>query len=121
MRVAVFGMGNMGRAFAARALEKGHQVTVWNPTRTSALRATGPAGDVYLCHPFLIHAAQSHRGRVLRFIAQPPLDPVGLLELVRPTPRTQQSRSLSAGAFSKAPWAHDWQSEANQWHPGVCS
>src|ERR1017187_1061913 len=32
MRVAVFGMGNMGRAFAARALERGHQVTVWNRT-----------------------------------------------------------------------------------------
>jgi hypothetical protein len=31
--------------------------------------ATGEAGDVYLCHPFLVHAAQMHRGsmpRVLR-------------------------------------------------------
>src|SRR5690606_36845075 len=24
--------------------------------------ATGAAGTVYLCHPFLVHAAQSHRG-----------------------------------------------------------
>ena len=24
--------------------------------------ATGEAGDVYLCHPFLVHAAQVHRG-----------------------------------------------------------
>src|SRR5258708_29911842 len=24
--------------------------------------ATGEAGDVYLCHPFLVHAAQMHRG-----------------------------------------------------------
>ncbi|HSJ04286.1 MAG TPA: phytanoyl-CoA dioxygenase family protein [Verrucomicrobium sp.] len=37
--------------------------------------ATGPAGTVYLCHPFLVHAAQPHRGRVPRFMAQPPLLP----------------------------------------------
>lgn len=36
---------------------------------------TGPAGTVYLCHPFLVHAAQPHRGRVPRFMAQPPLLP----------------------------------------------
>ncbi|MGI8757015.1 MAG: phytanoyl-CoA dioxygenase family protein [Acidimicrobiales bacterium] len=33
--------------------------------------AVGQAGDVYLCHPFLVHAAQQHRGQVPRFIAQP--------------------------------------------------
>jgi hypothetical protein len=33
--------------------------------------ATGVAGDVYLCHPFLVHAAQRHRGKEPRFIAQP--------------------------------------------------
>jgi hypothetical protein len=38
-------------------------------------RATGPAGTVYLCHPFLVHAAQPHRGTTPRFIAQPPLLP----------------------------------------------
>lgn len=37
--------------------------------------ATGPAGTVYLCHPFLVHAAQRHRGRSPRFLAQPPLLP----------------------------------------------
>ncbi|CCE03890.1 hypothetical protein [Bradyrhizobium sp. STM 3809] len=37
--------------------------------------ATGEAGDVYLCHPFLAHAAQMHRGRQPRFLAQPPLHP----------------------------------------------
>ena len=37
--------------------------------------ATGPAGTVYLCHPFLVHAAQPHRGRLPRFMAQPPLLP----------------------------------------------
>lgn len=45
--------------------------------------ATGAAGDVYLCHPFLVHAAQPHRGTVPRFIAQPPLYPCGELELDR--------------------------------------
>lgn len=37
--------------------------------------ATGRAGDVYLCHPFLVHAAQRHRGVEPRFMAQPPLLP----------------------------------------------
>ena len=37
--------------------------------------ATGEAGTVYLCHPFLVHAAQSHRGVRPRFLAQPPLPP----------------------------------------------
>jgi hypothetical protein len=43
--------------------------------------ATGKAGDVYLCHPFLIHAAQRHAGSTPRFLAQPPLEPTGLLDL----------------------------------------
>jgi hypothetical protein len=38
--------------------------------------ATGEAGTVYLCHPFLVHAAQPHRGTRPRFMAQPPLLPV---------------------------------------------
>jgi hypothetical protein len=37
--------------------------------------ATGGAGTVYLCHPFLVHRAQSHRGIRPRFLAQPPLPP----------------------------------------------
>jgi hypothetical protein len=39
--------------------------------------ATGDAGTVYLCHPFLVHAAQQHRGSLPRFLAQPPLMPAG--------------------------------------------
>ena len=39
--------------------------------------ATGTAGTVYLCHPFLVHAAQPHRGEWPRFMAQPPLLPKG--------------------------------------------
>lgn len=43
--------------------------------------ATGPAGTVYLCHPFVVHAAQPLRGTRPRFLGQPallpsePLDP----------------------------------------------
>lgn len=37
--------------------------------------ATGEAGTVYLCHPFLIHAAQKHKGAAPRFMTQPPLAP----------------------------------------------
>lgn len=42
------------------------------PDREIAL-ATGKAGTVYLCHPFLVHAAQPHHGKVPKFMAQPPL------------------------------------------------
>ena len=46
--------------------------------KTSARRevlATGDAGTVYLCHPFLVHAAQPHHGTRPRFLAQPALQP----------------------------------------------
>jgi len=46
--------------------------------------ATGEAGTVYLCHPFLLHAAQPHRGRTPRFMAQPPLLPARPLRLEGP-------------------------------------
>jgi hypothetical protein len=45
--------------------------------------ATGKAGDVYLCHPFLVHAAQKHRGSMPRFLAQPPLHPAEPFRLHR--------------------------------------
>jgi len=35
--------------------------------------ATGKAGTVYLCHPFIVHSAQPHRGSTPKFMAQPPL------------------------------------------------
>jgi hypothetical protein len=37
------------------------------------ISATGEAGTVYLCHPFIVHGAQPHRGKEPRFLAQPPL------------------------------------------------
>jgi hypothetical protein len=46
--------------------------------------ALGEAGTVYLCHPFLVHAAQPHRGTRPRFLAQPPLLPREPLSLDRP-------------------------------------
>jgi hypothetical protein len=46
--------------------------------------ATGKAGTVYLCHPFLVHAAQRHRGTEPRFMAQPPLLPREAISLRRP-------------------------------------
>jgi hypothetical protein len=46
--------------------------------------ATGSAGTVYLCHPFLVHSAQPHRGTEPRFMAQPPLAPAEPLSLSRP-------------------------------------
>ncbi|HVY69017.1 MAG TPA: phytanoyl-CoA dioxygenase family protein [Verrucomicrobiae bacterium] len=46
--------------------------------------ATGEAGTVYLCHPFLVHAAQNNRGKHPRFMAQPPLLPAEPVRLSRP-------------------------------------
>ncbi len=44
--------------------------------------ATGEAGDVYLCHPFLLHAASwPHRGTAPRFVAQPPISLAGDVRL----------------------------------------
>jgi hypothetical protein len=45
--------------------------------------ATGEAGTVYLCHPFLAHSAQPHHGTVPRFMAQPPLFPAEAFQLHR--------------------------------------
>lgn len=46
--------------------------------------ATGVPGDVFLCHPFLVHAAQPHHGRRPRFLAQPPLHPAEPVDPDRP-------------------------------------
>lgn len=43
-------------------------------------RVAGSVGDVYLCHPFLVHSGSAHRGRTPRFMAQPPLRLVGDLD-----------------------------------------
>jgi hypothetical protein len=74
--------GERGMSFGAACAAMDAAGKLDSPERELAL-ATGRPGDVYLCHPFLIHAAQRHRGREPRFMAQPPLDPVGPLELRR--------------------------------------
>ena len=50
--------------------------------RSEAL-ATGPAGTVYLCHPFVVHTGQPLRAGSPRFLAQPPLLPRGRLDPMR--------------------------------------
>ena len=39
--------------------------------RCEVAYASGRAGDIYLCHPFLVHAAQANHGTRPRFIGQP--------------------------------------------------
>jgi hypothetical protein len=48
--------GEAGLSLRALAADR-FAATVSCPEAT----ATGPAGTVYLCHPFLVHAAQRHR------------------------------------------------------------
>lgn len=62
--------GEAGRSLADMARERPD----WFDTGKEAL-ATGQAGTVYLCHPFLVHAAQVNRGHTVKFMAQPPLLP----------------------------------------------
>ncbi|MFF4972465.1 phytanoyl-CoA dioxygenase family protein [Streptomyces sp. NPDC001083] len=70
--------GEKGASF----LELGPKVAEASAHRPLAL-ATGRPGDVYLCHPFLVHAAQPHHGTRPRLMAQPPLYPTAPHELER--------------------------------------
>ncbi|HWL62216.1 MAG TPA: phytanoyl-CoA dioxygenase family protein [Steroidobacteraceae bacterium] len=79
-RIRVGSHRDMARALAL-AGEAGLSLRELLPHFASApareeVQATGPAGTVFLCHPFLVHAAQVHRGTTPRFLAQPPLLPV---------------------------------------------
>jgi hypothetical protein len=59
--------GDQGMSF----VELAHQLPVGCFERPSAF-ATGQAGDVFVCHPFLVHRATwPHRGAVPRMVAQP--------------------------------------------------
>lgn len=62
--------------------------------------ATGPAGTVYLCHPFVVHAAQPHRGTAPRFLAQPPLLPRRDFAPDDPSPVMQAIQAASVGTMS---------------------
>ena len=58
--------------------------------------ATGSLGDVYLCHPFLVHTGTAHRGSTPRFMAQPPLRSIEVLDLDSPNP-TPVERAVMNG------------------------
>ncbi|WP_280339275.1 phytanoyl-CoA dioxygenase family protein [Nocardia neocaledoniensis] len=62
--------------------------------------ATGAAGDVYLCHPFLVHAGQPNRGHGPRVLGQPNLAPAVPLDPHRPPP----DRSPVERAIREALW-----------------
>lgn len=59
--------------------------------------ATGAAGTVYLCHPFVVHAAQPHRGTQPRFMAQPPLLPRGPFDPALPPSPVQVAIRQACG------------------------
>ncbi len=59
--------------------------------------ATGAAGTVYLCHPFLVHAAQPHPGVQPRFLAQPPLKPRGEFDPALPPSPVQVAIRRACG------------------------
>lgn len=63
-RLAAYGeAGVSSRAFSADAADaSSHRPITF---------ATGRAGDVFVCHPFLVHAAQPNHGSRPRFIGQP--------------------------------------------------
>ncbi|GAB3499124.1 phytanoyl-CoA dioxygenase family protein [Nocardiopsis coralliicola] len=65
--------------------------------------ATGAAGDVFLCHPFLVHAAQPHRGSAPRFMAQPPLPLNGGLDLHTSRPAPVEQPIVDALTASRGP------------------
>ena len=64
--------------------------------------ATGKAGDVYLCHPFLVHAAQPHHGDRPRFMAQPPLSVRAVPEPGLPGRRNNPGGPGLAASVSRA-------------------
>ncbi|MBE7159808.1 MAG: phytanoyl-CoA dioxygenase family protein [Williamsia herbipolensis] len=55
-----------------------------DPARHETL-ATGRAGDVFLCHPFLVHAAQVNRRGRPRFMSQPGIMLREQFDLAQPT------------------------------------
>lgn len=73
------------------ASQQADQASAHRPT----VLATGQAGDVFLCHPFLIHTASwPHRGQMPRFMAQPSVALLGefpLHTLARPPAPAEQA------------------------------
>jgi len=61
------------------------------------MAATGQAGTVYLCHPFLVHAAQPHQGTQPKFMAQPGLLPRGAFDPALPPSPVQRAIRFACG------------------------
>jgi len=71
--------GERGRSLVELAVHN------FDETRTRPeIAATGAAGTVYLCHPFLVHAARPNRRGHPRFLSQPALQPAEPFLLERP-------------------------------------
>ncbi|MGI9609607.1 MAG: phytanoyl-CoA dioxygenase [Acidimicrobiia bacterium] len=66
--------------------------------------ATGQAGDVYVCHPFLVHRATwPHRGSQPRFIAQPGIDIKQPFELTGAETAFPVERAIPDGLTKASP------------------
>lgn len=95
--LAPYGAGGASVMDVARQVE---QASRHRPT----VLATGSSGDVFICHPFLVHAAQPHKGTGPRFMAQPgiepllPLEPAGPLDQLWPVERAIRIGLDAAGA-----------------------
>jgi Phytanoyl-CoA dioxygenase (PhyH) len=79
-------------------LEASREADVASAHRPTAL-ATGQAGDVFLCHPFLVHTASwPHRGQSPRFMAQPSVTLLGEFPLhtLKATPSPTEQAVLDA-------------------------
>ena len=74
----LFPYGNNGLSFYELAEHLG------KTSYRKEVLATGKPGTVYLCHPFLVHAAQDHHGSTPKFMAQPPLSPKQDFNINRP-------------------------------------
>lgn len=93
-RIRIGSHRDAASAMAGRALdpfEAGPLVDAASSHRPLA-RATGHPGDMYLLHPFTVHAADEHRGGEPRFMSQAP---VLLTEPITPGGRSALSRAVA--------------------------
>ena len=76
--------------------------------------AIGAAGTVYLCHPFLVHAAQIHRGESPRIMSQPPLaqrsrsSSTARMELIGPSRSQSEMRCKAGDGVLSQPPSLEW-------------
>lgn len=69
----------------------GQRVTHEESAGRPVALATGSPGDVYLCHPFLTHAAQMGSGGRARLISQPGIEPTAPFPLDADGPPVQRA------------------------------